>query len=233
MSGGTSQSQSTQTDGPVVRNKNVLDRFILGIGRFIAWSAIILVFIIILQVVLRYGFHSGFVFFEELQWHLYALGIMFGLSYAQINDTHIRVDVLRMGFSETKQRVIEIIGIVVLLLPFCWIAYQHGLDFVADSWRVNESSDAPLGLCCRWGIKSVLPASFLLLALAGVSRILHDLDALIGWKLFGRKVGQLIAPVLLLAALLDLARYIWPVKEELLKRITEEAIMPLMKLIAG
>ncbi|MDA7946921.1 MAG: TRAP transporter small permease subunit [Hyphomicrobiaceae bacterium] len=160
--------------------KNLIDRFILGIGSILSWGAVILIAVIILQVVLRYGFRHGLVVLEEAQWHLYAIGVMFGLSFAQVKDSHIRVDILHMRLSERTQRIVEILGILFLLLPFCWVVFDNSLDFLADSWRVNESSDAPLGLCCRWGIKSVIPISIALLALAAISRLIHDFAALIG-----------------------------------------------------
>ena len=158
--------------------KNIIDRFILGVGSILSWGAVILIAIIIFQVVLRYGFRSGFVVLEELQWHLYAIGVMFGLSFAQVKDSHIRVDLLHARFSERTQRIFEILGILFLLLPFCWVVFYNSLDFLYDSWRVNERSDAPLGLCCRWGIKSVIPISIAMLALAAVSRLIHDFMAL-------------------------------------------------------
>jgi len=158
--------------------KNIIDRFILGVGSILSWGAVILIDTIILQVVLRYGFRSGFVVLEELQWHLYAIGVMFGLSFAQVKDSHIRVDLLHARFSERTKRIVEILGILLLLLPFCWVVFYNSLDFLYDSWRVNERSDAPLGLCCRWGIKSIIPISIGMLALAAVSRLIHDFMAL-------------------------------------------------------
>jgi TRAP-type mannitol/chloroaromatic compound transport system permease small subunit len=158
--------------------KNIIDRVILGVGSILSWGAVILVAIIILQVVLRYGFHSGLVILEELQWHLYAIGVMFGLSFAQVKDSHIRVDLVHARFSERTKRIVEILGILLLLLPFCWVVFYNSLDFLYDSWRVNERSDAPLGLCCRWGIKSVIPISIGLLGLAAISRLIHDFTAL-------------------------------------------------------
>ena len=158
--------------------KNVIDRFILGVGSILSWGAVLLIFIIILQVVLRYGFRHGLVIFEELQWHLYAIGVMFGLSFAQVKDSHIRVDILHMRFSERTQRIFEILGILFLLLPFCWVVFYSSLDFLFDSWRVGERSDAPLGLCCRWVIKAVIPISIGMLGLAAISRLIHDFMAL-------------------------------------------------------
>lgn len=158
--------------------KNFVDRLILRIGSILSWGAVILVAVIILQVVLRYGFRHGLVVLEELQWHLYAIGVMFGMSYAQVRDAHIRVDIFHMRLGERTQRIIEILGILLLLLPFCYVMMSHSIDFLLDSWRVDERSDAPLGLCCRWAIKSVIPLSIGLLALAAISRMFHDFVAL-------------------------------------------------------
>jgi len=151
-----------------------LDDAIRAIGHVFCWANAVLVAVIILQVVLRYGFHSGLVIFEELQWHLYAIGVMFGISYAQVNDSHIRVDVLHMRFSDRTKRIVEIIGILLFVLPFVYVVFVHSLDFVADSWRTSERSDAPLGLPARWAIKSVIPISFGLLGLAAISRLIRD-----------------------------------------------------------
>lgn len=163
---------------PPVPLADALDRFIQRIGLTIGWVFVLLVAVIILQIVLRKGFSSGLIVLEELQWHLYATGVMFGLSYAQTTNSHIRVDLFYTSFRAKTKRIIEVIGILTLILPFIAIVFMHSLDFVADSWRINEHSDAPSGLPWRWLIKSVIPLSFALLALAVVSRLIRDLTLL-------------------------------------------------------
>lgn len=163
---------------PPVPLADALDRFIQRIGLTIGWVFVLLVAVIILQIVLRKGFSSGLIVLEELQWHLYATGVMFGLSYAQTTNSHIRVDLFYTSFRAKTKRIIEVIGILTLILPFIAIVFLHSLDFVADSWRINEHSDAPSGLPWRWLIKSVIPLSFALLALAVVSRLIRDLTLL-------------------------------------------------------
>ncbi len=156
-----------------------IDALIRKIGHGIAWVYVVLVLVIITQVVLRKGFSSGLIVLEELQWHLYAVGVMFGISYAQVNNAHIRVDLFYGGFRMKTKRIIEIIGILTLVLPFIYIIFVHSLDFVADSWRINESSSSPSGLPWRWAVKSVIPASFGLLALAVISRLIRDVVLLV------------------------------------------------------
>lgn len=149
---------------------DALDGFIKSIGHVVMWCNGILIFVIILQVILRYGFSHGLVALEELQWHLYALGIMIGASYAQVMDSHIRVDIIHARLSQTWKYRWDLFGIVVLLLPFLLIIFYQSLDFVHEAWRVNERSDAPMGLPWRWAVKSVIPISFGLLTIATVSK---------------------------------------------------------------
>ncbi|MGB0466382.1 MAG: TRAP transporter small permease subunit [Pontibacterium sp.] len=156
-----------------------IDRFIQRIGLTVAWAYVALVLVIMLQVILRKGFASGLIALEELQWHLYGVGVMFGLSYAQTTNSHIRVDLFYSRFRAKTKYFIEIIGICILVLPFISIIFLHSLDFVADSWRINEHSSAPSGLGWRWLIKSVIPITFALLGLAMISRLIRDTTLLL------------------------------------------------------
>jgi TRAP-type mannitol/chloroaromatic compound transport system permease small subunit len=166
------KTMSTDSNQEQVPNKfcDTLDAGIRGIGHTIMWTNVVLIFVIILQVILRYGFGHGLVILEELQWHLYALGIMFGASYSQMLDSHIRVDIIHARLSDKWKMRWDLFGTVVLLLPFIFVIFHQSLDFVHEAWRVNERSDAPLGLPWRWAIKAVIPISFGLLFVATVSR---------------------------------------------------------------
>ena len=156
-----------------------IDWVIRKAGNLIAWSYVLLVLVIILQVVLRKGFSSGLIVLEELQWHLYAVGVMFGISYAQVNNAHVRVDLIYGSLRIRTKRIIDILGILTLVLPFIAVIFIHSLDFFADSWRINESSQSPSGLPWRWAIKAVIPLSFGMLGLAVVSRLIRDVVLLV------------------------------------------------------
>lgn len=158
---------------------DAIDTFIKRIGISIAWAYVLLVLVIVLQVILRKGFASGLIALEELQWHLYSIGVMFGLSYAQTTNSHIRVDLFYSRLRARTKRWIEVISIPTMVLPFVVIIFMQSIDFVAESYRVNESSEAASGLPYRWIIKGVIPVSFGLLALALVSRFIRDLTLII------------------------------------------------------
>lgn len=164
---------------PPVPLADSIDRLISRIGLGVAWVYVLLVLVIILQVVLRKGFSHGLIALEELQWHLYAVGVMFGLSYAQVTNSHVRVDLFYSRFRARTKRIVEVLGILLLVLPFIFITFMHSLDFVADSWRINEHSSAPSGLPWRWLIKGCIPITFALLGLAMISRLIRDLTLLV------------------------------------------------------
>ncbi|CAA6816564.1 MAG: C4-dicarboxylate ABC transporter [uncultured Thiotrichaceae bacterium] len=151
-----------------------LNGIVRSVGHIAAWANIILIGIILTQVVLRYGFNSGMVPLEELMWHLYAVALMFGLSYAITNDTHIRVDLFHMNMSAKKRHIIEIFGILFLLMPFVWVIFHHSLGWVAHSFAVGESSQNPTGLPYRWIIKSVIPISFFMIFIAALARLIRS-----------------------------------------------------------
>jgi TRAP-type mannitol/chloroaromatic compound transport system permease small subunit len=153
-----------------------VDRFILRFGQFLSWANFLLIFIIVLQVILRYGFGRGMVALEELEWHLYAVAFMFGLSYAVVTDAHVRVDLLSNLMSRSSRAWVEIFGITLLLLPFIVIVIIYGWEFFLSSWVRHERSLAPMGLPYRWAIKAVIPLSFLLLGLAALTRLIRTIQ---------------------------------------------------------
>ena len=163
----------------ILRLSKTLDKFVVGVGEATAWLNVALVLVIITQVILRYVFRSGLVMLEELQWHLYAIGIMIGLSYCAIRDTHIRLDLFHHRFPQRGKEIVDLLGTVFLLIPMIIIILMHSWPFVAESFMINEASDSVVGLPFRWFVKSFLLIGFGLLGLAGVSRIIRALVFLI------------------------------------------------------
>ncbi|GAA6209807.1 hypothetical protein NBRC116601_31000 [Cognatishimia sp. WU-CL00825] len=156
-----------------------LDNFVKLIGHIVMWANILLISAIVAQVSFRYLANQNFPKLDEIQWHFYGLVTMVGISYALVTDSHVRVDLLHMQLSRRSQRVIEVIGILTLLVPFIYLMIDQGYDYFSESLRVNERSDSPTGLPGRWAFKAVIPISFFLLAIAALARLIHDGHALI------------------------------------------------------
>ena len=80
-----------------------IDAFIDFVGRITAWSSFALALVMGGNVLLRYVFHTGSVWSQELEWHLMAPICLFGMSYALRHGEHVRVDVLFAGFYAAQQ----------------------------------------------------------------------------------------------------------------------------------
>ena len=155
-----------------------LDKTVKMIGHVVMWANILLIGAIVAQVSFRYLANQNFPKLDEIQWHFYGLVTMVGISYAMVTDSHVRVDLLHMQLSRRAQRIIEVLGILTLLVPFIYLMIDQGYDYFYESLRVNERSSSPTGLSARWALKAVIPLSFILLAMAALARLVHDLHAL-------------------------------------------------------
>jgi TRAP-type mannitol/chloroaromatic compound transport system permease small subunit len=137
--------------------------------------------VIMINVVLRYAFGEGHIELEELQWHLYSIGWLIGLSFCYVVDDHVRVDLLHERLGLKTQAAIELLGILFLLLPFALVVLWYAIPFVQYSFEMSEISMAPGGLPYRWAIKAVLVLGFALLLLAMLSRLSRVCALLFGF----------------------------------------------------
>jgi TRAP-type mannitol/chloroaromatic compound transport system permease small subunit len=167
-------------DFPRTAISDVLDAIVGAFHLVINWIWVVLIVLIVVNVLLRYVLGTNFIALEEMQWHLFAVGWLIGLAYAMKLDGHVRVDVLADRLRPRTRAWIELIGLVLFVLPLCYIMIRDGWPFVERAWRINEVSAAPGGLTHRWVIKSVIILAFSLLALAAVSRILRVTASLFG-----------------------------------------------------
>lgn len=148
-----------------------VDYLLNKIGEWISWLWLLLLLVIVLNVLMRYVFGEGRIEFEEIQWHLYAIGFLLGLSYADTRDAHVRVDVVRARLAPRHRAWIELYGILLLLLPFSCLVIYYTVPFIEYSLSTGEVSQAPGGLPQRWAIKSFLLLGFALLMLSAFARL--------------------------------------------------------------
>jgi TRAP-type mannitol/chloroaromatic compound transport system permease small subunit len=147
----------------------------------ISWTWFLLIAVVVLNVTMRYLFGEGRIEFEEIQWHLYAIGFLLAMATCMDSDDHVRVDVFHDHMSLRMQAWIELYGLLLLFLPFVLSVMIFSVPFVEYSFAISEISDAPGGLPYRWAIKSILPLSMMFLLIAGTSRLSRVTSFLFGW----------------------------------------------------
>jgi TRAP-type mannitol/chloroaromatic compound transport system permease small subunit len=157
-----------------------LEKILEFVGKIGAWLSLPLIGIIIFDIISRRFFVLGSTKLQEMEWHLHAALFLLALGYAYVKNSHVRIEVIREGFSTKLKSILEVIGILFFILPYTALIVWFGLDFVSRSFAMNEVSSALTGLSHRWIIKSFVPMGMAFLWLAGISVLLRNLAYLIG-----------------------------------------------------
>lgn len=138
-------------------------------GRAVSWLALALVLLTAWDVFARYVFKAGSVALQEMEWHIFSAMFLTAAAWTLKNDGHVRVDIFYAKMSSRGKAVVDFLGAVFFLLPFCALIIYTSLGFVENSWAVRESSGDPGGLSARYILKAMIPLGFFMLALQGVS----------------------------------------------------------------
>ena len=106
-------------------------------------------------------------------------------------DGHVRVDILFERWSDKTKAWVNLFGALIFVLPFGFIVSWYGYDFAYEAYEINEGSGDPGGLPYRWIIKSAIPVSFALIALAGCGMVTQAIFVLSGQRHYehGHKEG--------------------------------------------
>ena len=128
---------------------------------------------ILFDVIGRRFFNTGSVALQELEWHFHGALFLLCLGFTYFENAHVRVDLLREKFSDQTNRMIEVIGCLVFLIPYCAVVAYFGIDFAVNSFTSNEVSATSDGLSNRWIIKTSLPVGFFLLGLSAIAILLN------------------------------------------------------------
>ncbi len=159
---------------------NVIDRLNEWFGRLTAWLVVALVLLVCYDVGMRYLFQAGSVALQELEWHIFALIFLLGAANTLKHDEHVRVDVFYQSkwMTRRRQAMVNLLGCLFMLLPFCVLMIISAVPFVEMSFGWAESSPDPGGLPYRWLLKAIIPAGFVLLALQGLSLSIRSLQTI-------------------------------------------------------
>ena len=159
-----------------------LENILEAIGKLGAWLSLPLIGIIMFDIISRKFFVLGSTKLQEMEWHLHAALFLLALGYAYLKNSHVRIEVIREGFSTKLKAILEVIGVIIFILPYTGLIVWFGIDFVSRSYGLQEVSSALTGLSHRWIIKSFVPMGMAFLWLSGISVLLRNISYLIGLK---------------------------------------------------
>jgi len=156
-----------------VKLADAIDWFIDLVGRTIAWLALAVALVMGINVFLRYGFSLGWIWAQELEWHLLVPLTLVGMSYALRHGEHVRVDVLFASFSDRAKHAVDFAS-AVLAMIFCLLVIWLSIAFVAQSWSIGEGSPNPGGIGALYLMKAMIPLGFALLFLQSLAHAIQS-----------------------------------------------------------
>ncbi len=128
----------------------MLNRAEEGVISLLLVAMTLLVFI---EVVMRFGFDSGFLWAQELTLHISAWFVLFGVAYGLKVKAHIGVDAFVKTLPQLGQRIISIIA-VLLSLVYCGLFIYGSWIYLAKMKKIGlELEDLPVE---TWVAHSIL-----------------------------------------------------------------------------
>ena len=131
-----------------------------------------------------FGFRLSSNFYLELQWYLFSLLFLLAAASALCKGEHVRVDILYSRLSARARAWIDLLGTIVLMIPFSAVTLWLSWPSIRNSWAVREISSDPGGLP-RYPLRTFILICFLLLIVQGISEIIKKLRVLRGLRMAG------------------------------------------------
>jgi TRAP-type mannitol/chloroaromatic compound transport system permease small subunit len=152
---------------------DAIDRLSTLAGQYVAWWAVIAVFIYYYEVFARFLFNSPTIWVHESAFLMFGMQYMLSGAFAYREDQHVRVDVIYAQFSTRGKAVADIITSVFFFI-FVGTMLVTGYRFAADAVNVGEHSFTEWGIQ-YWPVKLAIPIGAALLLLQGISKLVKDI----------------------------------------------------------
>ena len=150
-----------------------IDRFNTTIGRAASWLVLAVVLLQFALVVARYLFGLGSIWATEAVIYAHATLFLLAAAWTLRAGGHVRVDIFYAEASPRTKAMIDLIGAVLLLLPFALVLLWLSWPYAARSWAILERSQEASGLPLVFLLKSLIPLFAVLMALQGVAQAIR------------------------------------------------------------
>ena len=154
---------------------NIIQRISILSERLIKNFFYIMFGMVIINILLRYIFNINFIFLQELVMYLHAFIFLFGVSICLRDDSHVRIDVVTSKLRKKNKIIIDLIGYIILVIPFCFFVIYESTTMISQSWSMLEGSSEPGGLPIVYILKSSIYIFSLLLLIQTIGKISRDM----------------------------------------------------------
>ncbi len=160
------------TLGVHTRVTDAIEAVNVRVGEFVAYWAVISVFVYYYEVMARFLFNSPTNWVHESMFLMFGMQYMLSGAYAYREDQHVRVDVLYSRFSPRGKAIADIVTSVFFFIFTLTMLYTGG-RFALDAINNAETSFTEWGIQ-YWPVKLTIPIGAALIVLQGISKLIRD-----------------------------------------------------------
>jgi len=155
------------------RIADAIDRLNGLIGRAAAWAVLAMAAMQFAIVMLRYMLGFGSLWMQESLHYMAAVLVLFTAGWTLRSDGHVRVDIFYADASPRTRARIDLVGALLLLIPFMAAVIWFSWPYAARAWAVHEGSREAGGIPLVFVLKSAIPLFAALLLLQGLAQALR------------------------------------------------------------
>lgn len=156
---------------PLLKISSFIDAINDRVGHGIMWLILAAVVISAGNAIVRKAFQTSSNALLEAQWYLFSAVFLLGAGYTFLKNAHVRIDFVSGHLSPRTRSWIDIIGIVVFLVPLCWLLVSLSWPLFVNAYQSGEMSQNAGGLI-RWPVYALVPLGMTLLLLQGTSELI-------------------------------------------------------------
>ena len=150
------------------------------VGQTFAWLVPAAVLICFAVVVQRYVFSTTQLWLQDLYVWLNGAMFMALAGYTLLINGHVRVDILYRPANVRRKAVMDLVGVLIFLLPFCAVVGIWGFEYVQRAWLLREGSENPGGMPGLYILKTFILVFVALVGLQGIAMALRSVLVLAG-----------------------------------------------------
>ncbi|MCB1637690.1 MAG: TRAP transporter small permease subunit [Thiothrix sp.] len=151
-------------------------RFAQWLDRMTVWLCMaaltVLVSMVLIIVMLRYGFGVGFIQLQDAASYVFAALLIFSVPVTLARAGHVRVDIFAERLGAGYLRKLDTFGLFFMLIPVFGLLIWAWLPSLQYAWSIREASVETGGLPGLYLVKTTLPVAAGLTIIQGIAAVL-------------------------------------------------------------
>ncbi len=131
----------------------------------------------VVEVFARYVLRAPTMWALDVTTMSYATLFMLGAALALLKGAHVRTDMLWEGFSDRTKGMIDSLALVVFFQPTMAVLFYISIDDFFYALSIDERSSSGAWTPVLWPLRGVVPLTFFMLFLQGISELMKSLWA--------------------------------------------------------